>query len=82
MPVELLRANLPVVQTSLQPEVMLASQNLKKRAGRKKFKETRHPIYQDVRSRKFSKWICEISHPITQSRVSLDTHDTAHMHGS
>ncbi|GJQ93721.1 hypothetical protein Tco_0004860 [Tanacetum coccineum] len=52
----LLRANLSVVHTSLEPQVMLASKNPKKRAGRKIFKETRHPIYRGVRSRKFGKW--------------------------
>ncbi|KAK9049759.1 hypothetical protein SSX86_031272 [Deinandra increscens subsp. villosa] len=32
-------------------ELMLASRNPKKRAGRKKFKETRHPVYRGIRSR-------------------------------
>ncbi|PWA65082.1 DREBa [Artemisia annua] len=50
---------------------MLASQNPRERAERKKFKETPHPIYRGVRSRKFSKRVCEVRHPITQSRVSL-----------
>nr|ABS11982.1 DREB-like transcription factor [Chrysanthemum x morifolium] len=70
---------LSVVQPYLEPELMLASQNPKKRAGRKKFMETRHPIYWGVRSRKFGKWVGEVRHPITQSRVWLGTHDTADM---
>nr|ACU00271.1 dehydration-responsive element-binding factor 1 [Chrysanthemum x morifolium] len=60
--------------------VMLASENPKKRAGRKKFKETRHPVYRGVRSRdKGRKWVCEVRHPITQSRVWLGTHPNAEM---
>ncbi|PWA34816.1 dehydration-responsive element-binding factor 1 [Artemisia annua] len=37
--------------SELDQVVMLASENPKKRGGRKKFKETRHPVYRGVRSR-------------------------------
>ncbi|EAZ31694.1 hypothetical protein OsJ_15842 [Oryza sativa Japonica Group] len=31
----------------------------KRRAGRTKFKETRHPVYKGVRSRNPGRWVCE-----------------------
>nr|XP_043615131.1 dehydration-responsive element-binding protein 1E-like [Erigeron canadensis] len=64
---------------SSEPEVMLASQNPKKPAGRKKFKVTRHPVYRGVRSRANGKWVCEVRHPATQERVWLGTHPNAEM---
>ncbi|MFS7911413.1 putative transcription factor AP2-EREBP family [Helianthus anomalus] len=50
-------------------ELMLASRIPKKRAGRKKFKETRHPVYGGVRRRNPGKWVCEVREPNNQSRV-------------
>ncbi|KAL8543786.1 hypothetical protein ACS0TY_004369 [Phlomoides rotata] len=51
----------------------------KRRAGRTKFKETRHPVYRGVRLRNSNKWVCELRDPSNQKRVWLGTYPTAEM---
>lgn len=64
-------------ESGLGETYSLASAHPKKRAGRRKFKETRHPVYRGVRRRGASKWVCEVRNG--KSRLWLGTYPAPEM---
>ncbi|KAK4260528.1 hypothetical protein QN277_003627 [Acacia crassicarpa] len=68
-----------VSSSSEEPTLLLASKRPKKRAGRRVFKETRHPVFRGVRRRNNDKWVCEVRVPNSNTRIWLGTYSKAEM---
>ncbi|KAI9082768.1 hypothetical protein K1719_035342 [Acacia pycnantha] len=68
-----------VNSSSGEPILFLASERPKKPAGRRVFKETRHPVYRGVRRRNNDKWVSEVRVPNGNTRIWLGTYSTAEM---
>ncbi|KAK1309800.1 Dehydration-responsive element-binding protein 1F [Acorus calamus] len=52
----------------------VSAASFKRKTGRRKFRETRHPVYRCVRARDGGRWVCEVREPGKKTRIWLGTY--------